>query len=818
MKKRSFPSQKKSYKQKTMNWRKKHFEWAEEFIQHENSPIRSNLQTKYRAFRAYVGKLTRQDYSSILNPGNLKSIEMTLPDDIEHMPIAVSYLDVLLGEEFDRRFDFRALVSNPDSISRIENDKKRLLQEEVERLVKDTSLNEEDAVKQLEKYIKYLYTEYQDAREMRCNQLLRHFIKELDLKLKFNEGFKNVLLGSEEHYLGDIVNGNPVIECIDIKKIEILRSGNSNRTEDADVIILWDYWSPGQIIDRYYKFLSEDDIKKLDEEFTNRSVNYNGRTDAEFDEDYINATRTDFNNAMNAAGIDMPFVNERIAKLEQMDDYGNWRVIRLFWKSKKKIVRSKKYDVDGRVTYEYYSENYIPDTKMGEEVEEYWVSHWWEGVQVGADIYPYIRPRQLQFNKLNDPGYNHPGIVGQTYNVSGMRATSMMDRAIKYNLIYDVIFHNMKDAMSKYFGSLPVVDLAELPDGWDVKKWLFFARKAGIAVKDSFREGTKGRALGMLAGGLSGSQNMMNQQGLGEYINQMMNLLSFIEQQMGRVIGVPPQRLGDIQNRETVGGVERAVTQSSYITNERFKVHDNVKKRVLTMLLELCKTAYKSNPTKFQNISDTFLNETFSIDDEVLEEEYGVVVDNEVDIAKVEQKLEGLTQAAIQAQMLSFSDVMKFYVTSSLAEKQRIIEKSEQETKKRAEEAQAQEQQMQQQQMAQMQQQAEAQAQAEEQERLFKVKEHEDKIAMDKYKVDEQELTKRMELDLKDYDIEEARKMSLKELNDKLSMNDKEMELKLKEFNESIRATKAQEQIALKKIQADKAKAAQAKKNKASGK
>ena len=809
--KKGFPRQKKAYKEKSLKWRKQHFEWVEEFIQMNNSPIRNSLEHKMRAFRAYIGNLVRADYTTVLNPGNLKSIEHTLPDEIEHMPIAVSYLDVLIGEEFDRRFEWKAIVTNPESISRIEDDKKKLLQEEIMRLVEDTSIDEEDAIKQLEKFVKYLYTEYQDSREIRCNQLLKHFIKELDLKLKFNEGFKNVLIANEEHYLGDIVNGKPVIEVIDTKKIEIIRAGSSNRTEDADIILIYDYWSPGQIIDRYYKFLSDADVKQLDEAIDNRSVKYNGRSEQEMDEDYINMTRTDFNSTLSSAYINMPGLQDKMAKMQDMDDFGNYRVIRLFWKSKKKVLRVKSYDEEGQVKYEFYSEDYIANTALGEEVEEYWVNHWWEGVQVGKDIYPYIRPRNIQFNKLNDPGYNHPAIVGQVYNVAGLKSGSMMDRAIKYNLLYDVVFHNMKDAMSKYFGSLPVVDLAELPAGYDIKKWLFFARKAGIAIKDSFKEGTKGRALGMLAGGLSGSQNMMNQQGLGEYINQMMNLLNFIEQQMGRVIGVPPQRLGDIANRETVGGVERAVTQSSFITNERYKIHDNVKKRVLTMLLELCKTAYKDNPTKFQNISDTFLNETFSIDDEVIEEEFGIMVDNETDISKLEQKLDMLTQAGMQNQLLTFSDVLKIYVTSSLAEKQRIIESSEKEAQKRAEEQAQADRQMQMQIAEQEQALAMLEQEQKEMDRIIQDKQHQDKLAMDQYKVDQQELTKRLQLDINSINLDKNIEVAQKDLELKLKANEQAMELQFKQLEETKRSNRENEKLADKKIKADKAKTAQAK-------
>lgn len=63
-----------------------------------------------------------------------------------------------------------------------------------------------------------------------------------------------------------------------------------------------------------------------------------------------------------------------------------------------------------------------------------------------------------------------------------------------------------------------------------------------------------------------------------------------------------------------------------------------------------------------------------------------------------------LAQAALQNQILNFSTIMKLYNSSSLAEKQRLVEKNEVELMER-------QQQMQQQQMEAQQQQAQMQAQ-----------------------------------------------------------------------------------------------------------
>jgi len=268
---------------------------------------------------------------------------------------------------------------------------------------------------------------------------------------------------------------------------------------------------------------------------------------------------------------------------------------------------------------------------------------------------------------------------------------------------------------------------------------------------------------------------------------------------MGRIIGVPPQRLGEINNRETVGGVERAVTQSSFITNEIFKIHDNVKKRVLTLLIETSKIAMKNNPQKFQHIGDDYLKQIFDVDDEFLEEEFGIMVDNDTDISKLEQNLEQLAHAAMQNQTLKFADIMKLYSSSSIAEKQKIIERGEEDMMQRQEKAQEAQQKQAEAQLAQQQ-------QLEDQKRRDELMKHRDQLASDKYKVDQDALTKRMQLQNSDLLTGKDAIIEAEELEQKYEKIQNDLATKMKELDEKIRSNKANEKLKLKDIQAKKAK------------
>jgi hypothetical protein len=140
-----------------------------------------------------------------------------------------------------------------------------------------------------------------------------------------------------------------------------------------------------------------------------------------------------------------------------------------------------------------------------------------------------------------------------------------------------------------------------------------------------------------------------------------------------------------------VGGVERATLQSSHITEWLFTTHENTKKRVLECFLETAKIALKGKNLKFQHILSDKSMQVMTIDgDEFAECDYGLVVDNSNDSQKLQSQIETLAQAALQNQALSFSTIMKIYGSSSLAEKQRMVEIDERKILERNQQAQQQ--------------------------------------------------------------------------------------------------------------------------------
>lgn len=321
-----------------------------------------------------------------------------------------------------------------------------------------------------------------------------------------------------------------------------------------------------------------------------------------------------------------------------------------------------------------------------------------------------MRPRPVQYNRLSNPSRCHFGIVGSIYNINGDEPFSLVDIMKPYAYLYDILHDRLNKTLAKNMGKIVKMDFAKVPKGWDVDKWLYYINVNNIAVEDSFKEGNIGVATGKLAGAMNNNSSGVIDASLGNEIQQYINVLEWISNKIGELAGISKQREGQISNRETVGGVERATLQSSMITERLFFIHDSVKKRALECFLETAKIALKGRKKKFDYILGDGSKKLIDIDgDEFAECDYGLVVDNSNGTMELNQKMDTLAQAALQNQLLDFSSIMKLYTTKSTAEKQRIVEANE---KRKREEAMQQAQQQQQLQQAQLQQQAQ-QAQAE---------------------------------------------------------------------------------------------------------
>lgn len=699
-----FPPQQMTFNKKGKKWRKSCVDFGDNHSLLHYHLTRKSVQAMRINYDLINGKIHMEDLKVLVNPYNLNA--SFIPDSVQHYPIINSKLEVLRGEESKRLFDFRVIVTNPNAVSEMEEEKNNQVNMMLQQLMMDEAQSEGDFNQELQKQSDYFTYEYQDKREIRGNLLLNHYMKELEIPQLFNQGFVDAYTVGEEAYHCDIVGGEPFIEKIDPMKMRIIKSGSSNQIEDADMIVLEDYWSPGRIIDTFWDQLSKKDIETLETTPSNFNNNYVDSM-SNLDSRYGFVPNVSLDTTAGDVAIDpySLFDNNLDMTFLPYDMNGNVRVLRVYWKSRRQIKKVKSYNPEtGEEEFNFYPETYYCDPDKGEEEQTFWINEAWEGTKIGSDIYVNMRPRPIQYNRLSNPSRCHFGIVGSIYNINGNEPFSLVDIMKPYAYLYDIFHDRLNKLLAKNMGKIIRMDLAKIPKGWEPDKWLYFINVNNIAVEDSFKEGNVGVATGKLAGAMNNASSGVIDASLGNEIQQYINVLEWISTKIGELAGISKQREGQISNRETVGGVERATLQSSLITERLFFTHDSVKKRALECFLETAKIALRGRKKKFDYILDDGSKKLMEIDgDEFAECDYGLVVDNSNGTQELNQKLDTLAQAGLQNQLIDFSVMMKLYTTKSVAEKTRMVENNE---KRKKEEAMQQQQQQMQIQQAQLQQQA----------------------------------------------------------------------------------------------------------------
>lgn len=776
----SLPPQQIPYSKKNKKWRKEHLDWAEKNTIGQ-SFVRNTVRHKMINYDLVNGILHMEDVLHLVNPEEFS--DGTIPKKIQHYPIMNSKIELLRGEELKRVFDFRAVITNPEAISEIEENKKKEMIARLTKLIEDTSSDEDELQKKMGEMSEFFTYKWQDMKEIRDNFILKHYTKEYDMPVIFNEGFVDAMTVAEELYQCDIECGEPIIRRLNPCKVRTFGMGSSNRVEDADVIVIEDYWSLGKIIDVYGEQLSAKDILYLENRTeSNEGYTYD-ETEGFIDSKYLAPNSLYFDGE--ELFVFDPMRAETYYKGEPFDSEGNVRVLRMYWKSRRKIKKVKSYDpVTGEAVYDFYPEDYVLKKELGEEETIFYINEAWEGTKLGEDIYVNMGPRSIQYNRLGNPSRCHFGIVGTIYNLNENKPYSMVDIMKPFNYMYDVVHDRLNRLIAKNWGRLIELDLAKMPKGWTVDKWLYYAKKSSLMVIDSFNEGNVGQATGVLAGSLNNASSGVRDAELGNSIQMHINLLSFIKEELSETIGISRQREGSISNRETVGGVERSTLQSSYITEWLFSLHDNLKKRVLECFAETAKIAFKGRNKKFMNILSDGAEQIINIDgDEYAETDNGIVIDNGEGTQKLNQQLDSIAQFALQSSQYSLSSIMRLYTTASLAEKQRMIENEEKNIQERNSQLQQQQQQMQQQALEQQVKQEEMKRQ---QENMLNERDNLTKIEVAKINASSSQYN----TDVTDNSNQQSFKESIREFNEKLELERENLALKRKQINNTINKLK----------------------------
>jgi hypothetical protein len=666
-----FPQQKLPDSKKTKDWYKQNIDFAENILTSDYN-LRANFTNKRTNYNLRANIINNSDFEKYINPDGLDLD--SLPATFQHIGIENNKINLLLGEYSKRKKEYRAFLSANDQegISRKEKQLKKELDAVMTQIIMSESISEEEIQQKLQDFERYRRYDFQDVAEITANKILKREYKEQDFDFLFLTTFEDLLTAGEQVIYCGVLGGEPVMRRVNTLNLFTL-GGNSMFIEDSDIIVEYGYASVGQVIDDYWDELSDKDVAFLEQgtlaSSSTRTIGLNR-----------DISIYDYYGEEDALQIFHPNELGNRTFAGAFDSYGNVRVVKVCWRSRRKIGRLKYYDpYDGTEQYTYVDEHYVPNKDMGEEVKWQWVNEWLEGTKIADDIYIKMKPLPYASKSLVNKSKGVPPYIGTVNSTNDYRVRSLMDIMKPLAYSYDIAYYKRELEIATYKGNFAAINASMVPSGWKPEEWIRYVTVNKFGWLDPTNEILKGPSQGKSAGAFNTLTATNVQLGDPNAIRMYTELLLDIENTLGKIAGVSGAREGQIQNREAVGNVEREVAQTSHITEKWFAIDANFRKRALTKFLDCCKYAYKKNPKRGQYLLDDMGMEMINQFDEFTMSEFDLHVSNSSDDTMLYQELKSLSQAAIQNGQAKIEDLISIAQSESVQEVARKLKESAEE-------------------------------------------------------------------------------------------------------------------------------------------
>ena len=158
-------------------------------------------------------------------------------------------------------------------------------------------------------------------------------------------------------------------------------------------------------------------------------------------------------------------------------------------------------------------------------------------------------------------------------------------------------------------------------------------------------------------------------------IQYLDNMLLMIDDMLGNIIGVPRQRQAQVSSSDQVGTYQMALEQSNLITEVIYSEHDEVERRAMEAAVNLaCKYVYKDGGNLSYRTKNLSM-ETFNVPGKILSE-----IDIRIDVANnsLEERnlkeLKGFAVREYDKGILPFSDFIKLYSSKTLKDLEKKFE------------------------------------------------------------------------------------------------------------------------------------------------
>lgn len=619
----------------------------EELVSKTNLAISELVQEKtgiQKAYNYYNCKRDKEQFKYLE-----ENFGIGQPTAVDFIPLIRKHIDALVGEYLNVPILPKVSCKDTETIHNIFREKQlkistecyNLLQNNLKnnllRMLGSKDMQDLNIKEQLDKLVEDINENFISEYEIAGQNVVEYIIqsRNVDLVTKLRQLFVDLLVSGFTFYrvLPSSSGNNISIQCLNPLNVFPDLNYDSPYINESYRIVVRSYLTRNQILSKYGKDLSKEDVAKIEEMWS----------------DSLETTGSYFVRSYNHDGT--PATDG---------------------------IRAGEEVTPGYPGQHWYQRDLIPVYEVEWiETDKNFVEQRYSTVRIGSEIYILKGKDENVIRTKDAPNKATLTVNGVWFNNRDDEPFSMVQKCMVLQDRYDLL-HFYRDNLIAQSGSVgDFINLPTLPSilGDDLSerlmKWKAY-KKQGMALIDTSQDGQIGTGQAPLNQIFNGYDDTVKVQA----IQAIQLAIDSVEQTTSSITGVFRERLNGIQQRDAVSNVQTGINNSFIVTKQWHYQMDLVTREILLDSLNCAKIVYKDGLTgtlilgnKLQKIF-TALPKYFTVTDHDIH----IITSSEV-IKEMEQ-IRALIPEFIKGGIVSADILMDIMTAKSLSEMKAKVNKS----------------------------------------------------------------------------------------------------------------------------------------------
>ena len=502
------------------------------------------------------------------------------PTAVEFIPLIRKHVDALVGEYLDVPILPKVSCKDSETINNIFREKQlkistecfKLLSNNLKnnllRIIGSKDMQDLNIKEQLDKLVEDINENFISEYEIAGQNIVEYILqsRNVDIKTKLRQLFVDLLVTGYTFYrVKPSSSGNNIqIECLNPLNVFPDLNYNSPYINKCSRVVVRKYLTKDEILSKYGKKLSREDISKLKDTWEELSGE-NGSV-------YIRSYNTKFGTPATDG------------------------------------IRAGEEVTPGYYYKETFKSEIIPVYEVEWiETDKDFIEQRYSTVRIGSEIY-ILNGKDEVIRTQSNPEKATLSVNGVWFNNRGKKPYSMVINCMVLQDKYDLLFFYRDNLIASSGTVGDFINLPTLPAilGEDLAerllKWKAYKKSLGIALVDTSQEGQLNTGQAPINTLYNGFDDTIKVQA----IQAIQLAIDSIEQTASSITGVFRERLNGIQQRDAVTNVKTGINNSFIITKQWHFQMDLVTREILMDSLDCAKIVYKEGLTGTLILGDKY--------------------------------------------------------------------------------------------------------------------------------------------------------------------------------------------------------------------